>query len=166
VPRQRRLSLHRSCDACDAVTSRSAQILLSDEMWSVDDAGGGDEDEDVAECERDGCEAAAAASRVGEVRTQASAARARRPYPQRRTARSVAGVGSAPTATTDRGDSGRCSRTTAAADCCPARSPTTRPSCGTVGRRTAGRGLAPPTTAENTVPDRRVRRYRGQSPRR
>ena len=134
-------------------------------MWPAD--GAGDDDDDVAEREADEWKAAAV-RRADVIQAPASATDVR-PLRQARTARrdAAAGVGSASTATEDPDDSGRCNPTTEVSDCCraqtPAQSPTTLPSTDTVGRRTVGRDVASTTMAENKVPDRPVRRYRGQS---
>ena len=139
---------------CDVVAT--SRISLSDEMRPADDAE--DDDEDVAECERDGCEATG--RRVGGMPTPASAADAQ----SSRAARRVAGAGLATTVTTDRDDSGRCGRTTEASEAQTSEcSPTTRPRWETGGRYTVGCRIASSTTAQNALGDRQIRRCRGQS---
>ena len=129
-------------------------------MQPVDDAG---DDDDVAE--RDGLEVAA--RRAGGIPERPASAADEESLWRTRTARRAAGFGSATTVTTDRGGSGRCSRTTQAFDNCPARTfartPMARPSWETGGRCAAGRGIASTTMAGNTVPNHRGHRCRDQS---
>ena len=175
VPQQRKWFLRRNCDPCGFVaTSREARITLSEETWTQTDG----DDGDVSERERGGFEQAAAASTAAaaqlaaeSIQTPAPVADAQSPRRIWWTARlASAGVDSATPATERRDDSDRCSPTTQAFDWCRrapecARPQTrTRPSWATDGRLTAaGRDVASTTTAENAVPDRRVRRYRDRS---
>jgi len=116
TPQLHNLSLHRNCDASDvAATSREARISLSDEMWLADDAGD-DDDDDVAECETDERKAAVRRADVIPAPASATDAPSLRQAPTARRDAAAAGVGSATTATTDRGDSDRCNPTTVVFD--------------------------------------------------